>query len=282
MSEIIDLLTKSPHTVGDLPESREEFGNLSTFVRLASVPGVYPLAAEGCACANESAEESSAAADHRADPCWFHGLMLAEIPGRHARFTDIRHPLLKRPQNCGPERTVRPMTFEQVMTVVAVAVGPAGIGLGWWLSELGTTKRARDAVKDRETQERANRAIRVLTAAATVESEGRAIAHATYQRTTNRPPDKDQVMESVNAFNAAMGDLNELILEADVFGPEGLAEIGRTLQEHGRELAEVTWSLQVRFTAGDIDKVQKETLPGFLTAIEKATADVRALLGKDA
>ncbi|MGY0386323.1 hypothetical protein ACWZJV_05070 [Nocardioides sp. WG-D5] len=164
---------------------------------------------------------------------------------------------------------------------MAVAVGPAGIGLGWWLSELGTTKRARDAAKDREKQEQGSRAIRVLTSAATIESEGRTIAHAAYQRAANRPPDKDQVMESINAFNAAMGDLNLLILEAEVFGPKGLAEIGRELQERGRELAEVTWSLQINFTADAIDQVQKVTLPGFLTAIEEATADVRALLGKD-
>lgn len=168
------------------------------------------------------------------------------------------------------------------MTVVAVAVGPAGIGLGWCLSELGASKRAKGAAKDREKQEQADRAIRVLTAAATVESEGRTIAHAAYQRATNRPPSTEQVMESVNAFNAAMGDLNQLILEAELFGPKGLAEIGRTLQERGRELAEVTWTMQVRLTNGDVEKVQKETLPGFLAAIEKATTDVRALLSDGA
>lgn len=48
------------------------------------------------------------------------------------------------------------MTFEQVMTVAAVAVGPAGVALGWGLSELGQTKRAKGAAKERKMQEQAD------------------------------------------------------------------------------------------------------------------------------
>ncbi|MFE6508320.1 hypothetical protein ACFVDI_14210 [Nocardioides sp. NPDC057767] len=171
------------------------------------------------------------------------------------------------------------MTFEQVMTVVAVAVGPAGIGLGWWLSELGTTKRAKEATKEQEEQERAARSIRLLTAAATVERQGRTLAQVAYdQGALGRHPNEEQVAAFTNTLNSGMGDLSRLILEAEVFGPDGLANIGRTLQTYGLDLVNVLHAMNSDLLAVDVEKVQNETIPAFQAAIKNATGDVRALL----
>ena len=173
------------------------------------------------------------------------------------------------------------MTFDQVMTVVAVAAGPVGIGLGWGLSELGEAKRAKAAAKERADQGKADRAIRILAAAASADAEGRNLAHAAYLKGARRPADKGQVMESMDTFNAAMRDLDRLILEADVFGPDGLADIGRTLRTCARDLVKLVTDMEIRLTNNDVDKVQKETLPAFEAAITTATEDIRTLLAKD-
>lgn len=173
------------------------------------------------------------------------------------------------------------VTFEQVMTVVAVAVGPAGIGLGWWLSELGETKRAKGAAKAQERQEQADRAIRLLAAASTVERQGRSLAHAAYQKAMGQSPDQGQVMELTNTFNSATSDLSRLILEAELFGPDGLADIGRTLQACGWDLVGAVQAMQKGVTADTVNKVQDETVPAFEAAIIKATADLQTLLADD-
>lgn len=168
-----------------------------------------------------------------------------------------------------------------MMTVIAVAVGPAGVGLGWCLSEWGEARRAKSAIKERGEEEKAARSIRLLAAATTVESEGRNLAHAAYLKGAGKPLNKEQVIASMDTCNLAMRDLDRLILEADVFGPDGLADIGRTLQGCGRDLVGVVQDMQIRLTNNDVEKVQQETLPTFQAAITKATDDVRTLLGKD-
>ena len=164
------------------------------------------------------------------------------------------------------------------MTVVAVAVGPAGVALGWSLSAWGESRRTAAAAREQTRMDDRQRALAILAVASTIVGEGRSLGHAAHQSGTGRSPDKDQVKSSMNRFNTAMADIDRLILEADVLGPDGLSDIGRTLLQHGQDLTQIVTAMQVRLTANDSDKLQQETLPAFEKAISLATADVRALI----
>jgi hypothetical protein len=82
----------------------------------------------------------------------------------------------------------------------------------------------------------------------------------------------------MDLFNTAMSDLDRLILEAEVFGPDGLADIGRTLQRHGQDLTAVVTEVQANLTSANVTRAQDEVIPAFEAALKRATADVRALL----
>ena len=83
------------------------------------------------------------------------------------------------------------------------------------------------------------RALAILAVASTIVGEGRSLGHAAHQSGTGRSPDKDQVKSSMDRFNTAMADIDRLILEADVLGPDGLSDIGRTLLQHGQDLTQI-------------------------------------------
>lgn len=169
------------------------------------------------------------------------------------------------------------------MTLAAVIVGPVGIALGFGLSTFGDRLRWKREEDQRTSEEHKTQAIEILRAAATVEGEGRNLAHAAYQSgTSTRKPDSGQVLTALTAFNTAMADLDRLCVEAEVFGPDGLAEIGRTLQERGRDLVSIVSDMQRQVTAANVKTVQEETIPAMGAALKKATEDVRTLLSPGA
>ena len=164
------------------------------------------------------------------------------------------------------------------MTLLAVVAGPAGVVLGFALSMRAEHLKALREAKEKQREQALSRALGLLAAADTVEGEGRGLAHAAYLQATGHRPVMDQVQAAIERLNSAMATMSRFILEADVLGPEGLGDIGRILEARARDLLAVVNDMNQRPTSGDLRKVQDETLPALVTAIETAIVQVRRLL----
>lgn len=179
---------------------------------------------------------------------------------------------------------MRFVTFEQVMTVVAVGATPVGVALGWGLSQLSESRRDKKAARERTKQENADRAVRLLAAAAAVEADGRTVINAAYDEVVSlKVPSQAQLTLITERLNLAMRDLDRLALEAELFGPKGLAEVGSTLRDHGQELVTAAADMQLlrmeaAKLAAKVNSVREDLLPAFAAAVVKAMGDVRDLL----
>lgn len=91
-------------------------------------------------------------------------------------------------------------------------------------------------------------------------------------------PETGQLRAAIERLNSVMVTSDRLILQVDVLGPDGLGEIGRALQVRARDLLGVVNDMNKRFKDESVRKVQYETVPALLAAIETATAQVRTLL----
>lgn len=177
---------------------------------------------------------------------------------------------------------MRFVTLEQVTLVVAPTV--VGVVLGWRLSQWSESRRAKKAARERAKQENADRAVRLLAAAAAVEADGRTVVRAAYDETQSfKTPNQQHLTLIAERFNLAMRELDRLVLEAELFGPPGLADIGGTLQDHGKRLVTEAADMQLlRFDRRDlVDKlttVEKELLPAFAAGVVEAMGDVHNLL----
>lgn len=171
------------------------------------------------------------------------------------------------------------MTFDQWITIAALLAGPVGVAIGWGLSELGDARKANAQQQAAERSESQARCLALLATASILDGEGRGLAHAMYERGTTGRTSRDQMKESTDRFNAAMANLDRLILESDVLGPHGLADVGRDIQAAARDLIQVVSAMQAQLMASDVEKVQKESLPAMEAAVAAATEKVRSLLG---
>jgi hypothetical protein len=170
------------------------------------------------------------------------------------------------------------VTFSQLTTLLAIVTGPFGVTLGFGLSMLGERVKAKREANEKQCERAVTRALELLAAASTVAEDGRVLAYAAYLQARGRHPVTDQVQGGIDRFNAALAILDRLILEADVLGPDGLGHVGRTLRGRAGELSAVLNDMNESFASESAKKVQHEILPAFVTAIEDATVQVRALL----
>lgn len=166
------------------------------------------------------------------------------------------------------------------MTLAAVIAGPVGVALGFALSTWGDSRKAKRAAAERRRSDDVARALAVLSAATLAEQEGRGLGHALHLRAARpmSPPSQDQIRASIASLNGAKATLDRLIIEADVLGPHGLPEVTRELHAHTIDMITVVQGLQERFTSEGSKKIQEETIPQFVAAIETATARVRKIL----
>lgn len=169
------------------------------------------------------------------------------------------------------------MKFEQVVTLVALAIGPTGVWFGWWLSERTEALRHKRIADDGARSATQQRVVNVVRLARQCGGDLRGLAHGTFARATGQPISGDQMRGDTDKFNLAWRQLETEIAESEILGPDWVAPGCVTIMDIGRELMEIMGRMQQRLVAADSDLVQVK-LAEFDSAVDALTKSAKANL----
>lgn len=163
--------------------------------------------------------------------------------------------------------------FEQSVTVIALATGPAGIWFGWWLSDASAKRQATRESEAADADASRTRTIEAARLAQHLASGVRTLGHGFYLQKTGSNP--AGMKEALGDFNATRSAYRQAVLELRVLGPSWAVEQAEEIEVTGQQMTDLLTKMQQRFISEHVRRLEEE-----LPRMDAAVDEFIALLGQ--